>query len=85
MFRMLPGDKERTGSVWVTGTGGVVPHHGRERPGLGPVDHDLDEPQRLRIGSQPALRGTGLDVVPGDTLLVDLTGQAPSRTHAAQW
>jgi len=58
---------------------------GRERPGLGSVHHDLDEPQCLRIGSQPPLRGTGFGVKAADPFLVGLAGEAPGRAHAGQW
>ena len=58
---------------------------GGEPPGLGPVHHDLDEPQRLRIGPQSPLRDTGLDVVAGDPFLVGLAGETPGRGHPGQW
>ncbi len=45
----------------------------RERPGLRPVDSDLDESHRLVIGPESALRCTGLDVEPGDPALVGLS------------
>ena len=32
---------------------------GRDRPGLRPVDGDLDEPHRLVVGAKPALRRAG--------------------------
>jgi len=44
----------------------------RERPRLRPVDGDLDEPHRLIIGSEPAFRCPGFNVVPGDPPLVGL-------------
>jgi hypothetical protein len=43
---------------------------GRERPGLGAVDDDLDEPERVVVVAQSALRLAGGHVVPGDPALV---------------
>ena len=40
--------------------------HGGERPGLRPVDDDLDEPQRVLVVTQPTLGHPALDVVAGD-------------------
>ena len=75
----------RPGLGRIEGVGDLGMQRGRERPGLGSVHHDLDEPQRLRVGPQPPLRGTGLGVKAGDPLLVGLTGEAPGRGHAGQW
>ena len=52
----------RRGDLWV--------HGGGQGPGLRAVDRDLDEPQPVLIGAQPALGGAGLDVVAGDPPLV---------------
>ena len=41
-----------------------------QRPGLRAVDGDLDEPQRVRVLADPTLRPSGVDVDPGDPLLV---------------
>ena len=43
-------------------------------PGLRSVDGDLDEPQRVRVVTDPTLRPAGVDVDAGDPLLVDLPG-----------
>lgn len=43
---------------------------GGQRPRLRAVNADLDEPQRTRIITQPALGRSGVDVVPGHPLLV---------------
>ena len=75
----------RPGLRRVQGVGDLGMQRGRERPGLGSVHHDLDEPQRLRVRAQPPLRDTGLGVVAGDPFLVGLTGQAPGRAHSGQW
>ncbi len=62
----------------------------RQRPGLRPVDGDLDEPQRVRVVPQPPLGPAGVDVVPGDPPLVGLAVEvaspaspsgSPSRSH----
>ena len=39
---------------------------------FGPVDGDLDEPQRVRVLADPTLLAAGVDVDPGDPLLVGL-------------
>jgi hypothetical protein len=52
--------------------------YGGERPGLRPVDGDLDEPHRLVVGPQPPLGRAGLDVVAGDPLLVGLAVEVGS-------
>lgn len=44
-----------------------------DRPGLGPVDGDLDEPDRLVVRAEPTPRGAGLHVVAGNPLLVRRT------------
>jgi len=41
-----------------------------QRPSLGAVDDDLDEPQGVVVVAQPALRLVGRNVVPGDPALV---------------
>ena len=41
-----------------------------QRPGLRAVDDDLDEPQRVRVVADPTLLAPGVDVDPGDPLLV---------------
>jgi len=41
-----------------------------ERPGLRPVDGDLDEPQPIRVLTDPTLLAAGVDVAAGDPLLV---------------
>ncbi len=41
-----------------------------QRPGLRAVDGDLDEPQRLRVLANPTLPSPGVDVHPGDPMLV---------------
>ena len=46
-------------------------------PGLRAVHDDLDEPQPALVGAQPALGGTGLDVVPGDPPLVGVPSSVP--------
>ncbi len=43
---------------------------GRERPGLGSVDGDLDEPQRAFVLEQSTLVDAGVDVDPAHPLLV---------------
>lgn len=50
-------------------------HLCRERPRLRPVHHDLDEPHRARVGTQPATRLTGLRIQAGDPHLVPVAGQ----------
>lgn len=45
-----------------------------QRPGLRAVDGDLDEPQRVRILADPTLLASGVEVDPGDPLLVDAAG-----------
>ena len=50
---------------------------GGERPGLRPVDHDLDEPQRVGVVAQPPLRRAGLDVVAGDPPFVGVPVERP--------
>ena len=57
----------RPGLGRIEGVGDLGMQRGRERPGLGSVHHDLDEPQRLRVGSQPPLRDTGSDLEEGKT------------------
>ena len=69
----------RAGLCSVQGVGDLGMQRGRERPGLRAIHHNLDEPQRLRICSQPPFRGTGLDVEAGDPPLVGLPGEAPGR------
>ena len=61
----------------VVGGGDLRVQRGGQRPGLRTVDHDLDEPQALLVGTQPALRRPGLDVVPGDPPLVGRPVQRP--------
>ena len=75
----------RPGLRGVQRVGDLGMQRGRERPGLGSVHHDLDEPQRLRIGPKSALSDTGRDVVSGDPLLVGLAGETPGRGHPGQW
>ena len=48
----------------------------RQRPGLRPVHHHLDEPQPVLIGAEPALRPT-LGVEAGDPRLVGVPVQGP--------
>jgi hypothetical protein len=70
-----PTDNLRSGAI----LGGVVSlcDLGMQRrgdgPGLGPVDADFGEPDCLVVGSEPALDGAGLDVVPGHPPLVRRT------------
>lgn len=56
---------------------------GGKGPGLGSVDHDLDEPQCPGVRPQSAFRLTGLNVEAGHPLLVGLTGEAPGVPHTA--
>jgi hypothetical protein len=49
---------------------------GRERPGLRPVDRNLDEPQSLCVLAQSAFRLSGLDDHPGDPAFVGLAAHA---------
>jgi hypothetical protein len=46
----------------------------RERPGLRPVDHHLDEPNRLPVATQPPLRHTSHRVAAGHPRLTPLPG-----------
>jgi len=46
---------------------------GGQRPGLRPVDDHLDEPQRIRVIADPTLLATGVNIDPGNPLLVGLT------------
>lgn len=47
----------------------------RQRPGLRPVHRDLEEPQRIWVVTHPTLPCAGVDVDPGDPLLIRIAGQ----------
>lgn len=51
-----------------------------ERPGLGSVDHDLDEPQRLVVLAEPPLRAS-VGGVAGNPPLVVVAIQAAAVSH----
>jgi hypothetical protein len=51
-----------------------------QRPGLGSVDGDLDEPKRVRVVADPALLETAVDVDAGDPLLVGLAVHRPASS-----
>ena len=61
----------------VVGGGDLRVQRRRQRPGLRTVHHDLDEPQPPLVRAEPALRGTGRDVVAGDPPLVGVPVQRP--------
>ena len=54
-----------------------------ERPGLRPVDDDLDEPQRACVVAQPTLGRAGQHVVAGDPPLVGRTVEITDALHSA--
>jgi hypothetical protein len=43
-----------------------------QRPGLRPVHGDLDEPQRTSVVADPTFLVPGVDVDPGDPVLIGL-------------
>ena len=54
---------------------------GGERPGLRPVDDDLDEPQRACVVAQASLGRAGQHVVPGDPALVRRAVEVADALH----
>ncbi len=57
---------------------------GGERPGLGSVDGDLDESQRVRVFADAALLAAGGNVDPCDPLLVRLAFHRPGALDASR-
>ena len=78
-----PADDLDRGAVLrgVVGGGDVQVHRGGQRPGLGAVDHDFDEPHRTLVGSQPPARLPGVWVPAGDPALVGLPRQRRTLLH----
>lgn len=56
-----------------------------QRPGLRAIDHDLGEPHRVRVGSQPSARLAGGRVEPCDPWLVVVTVQNPDPLDTTIW
>jgi hypothetical protein len=56
---------------------------GGERPGLRPVDDDLDEPQRACVVAQAPLGSAGQHVVPADPALVRRAVEAADALHSS--
>lgn len=56
----------------------------RQRPGLRAVDGDLDEPQCVRVRADPTLLATGVDIEPGDPLLVGLAVHRARVLHTVR-
>jgi hypothetical protein len=78
-----PADDLDRGAVLrgVVGGGDVRVHRGGQGPGLGAVDHHLDEPHGALVGTQPPARRAGVRVAAGHPALVGVTGQRRSLLH----
>jgi hypothetical protein len=73
-------DLERGGVLGlVQHVGDLGVQGGGQGPGLGSVDRDLDESQRATVVADPALGPTGLEVDPGDPLLVLIAVHHPGH------
>jgi hypothetical protein len=73
---LVLGCVQRGRDVWMKGCG--------QGPGLRSVDGDLNEPQRVRVVTHPALLPAGVDVDAGDPLLVGLAVHRPRVLDAVR-